>query len=92
MSAENPVLKSHANSAFNVFVMTSFARYDYRRDRIRIGRYGYTALRADDQAISSELWAIVKHYMEASELEMAVFENSAQSELFSRLPDQAGAG
>jgi nucleoside 2-deoxyribosyltransferase/protein-tyrosine-phosphatase len=81
----NPVLADHKNSAFNAFLMMRFADRTANQE-IRqalekaLARYAIHVLRADQKAHSSSLWDNVRHYMNACDLGVAVFEQLVESD------------
>jgi protein-tyrosine-phosphatase len=85
MSHPNPVLVDHSNSAFNAFLMMRFADRSVNQQIMHsleraLERYAIQLLRADQKAYSDSLWTNVRHYLDACDLGVAVFEQVIETD------------
>jgi protein-tyrosine-phosphatase len=78
----NPVLADYPKAAFNAFLMMRFEDTLVNRDvvaevRASLSRYAISVLRADQQSYADSLWENVRLYMDACDLGIAVFDQTA---------------
>lgn len=78
----NPVLVDHPKAAFNAFLMMRFDDTPVNREvvaevRASLSRYAISVLRADQQSYADSLWDNVRLYMDACDLGIAVFDQTA---------------
>lgn len=83
--ASNPVLADFNNPAFNAFLMMRFAARPANREITKcleasLSRYAIQLLRADQKTYSPSIWDNVRHYMEACDLGVAVFEQLVEAD------------
>ncbi len=82
LDASNPVLADHPKTAFNAFLMMRFADTPVNRaviEEVResLSRYAISVLRADEHTYADSLWENVRLYMDACDLGIAVFDQTA---------------